>query len=173
MAMTKAECAQVRIAINRLYEGPPMMREPIGDALGRTLQNDVRIWLNREIISHLQNLLPPDERVKRPPTPATPRPAVDVKVTVKTDQGEMTLAEWQRDNKGELIEVTQVQDDGRVMVPEEPAHVWRKPEPSKNLPFDCLNVHEGPRYDDPPGSEPQSSGYRCMCFECALSRGEA
>lgn len=69
MSMTKAEMASVRVAINRLYDGPPMMREtlstPEAQALLRALQSDLRAWLGREVIAHLQNMLPPNERVKR------------------------------------------------------------------------------------------------------------
>lgn len=69
MPMTKAQCAQIRVAINRAYDGPPMMHETLSDpaqqVVLRQLQADVRTWLGMQIIAHLQNILPPNERVRR------------------------------------------------------------------------------------------------------------
>lgn len=71
MALSRKDCGQIRVAINRAAVGPPWMRDegPIAPEL-RALRAELRArtqeWLRTEIIKHLQGMMPVDERVKLP-----------------------------------------------------------------------------------------------------------
>lgn len=66
MALSRKECAQIRVAINRAATGPSWFVNAGEDPTAAEIRAATREWLRVEIVRHLQNMLPPNERVKLP-----------------------------------------------------------------------------------------------------------